>query len=151
VKVKSIGLWVLQVLLAAAFLMAGFSKLAGQEAMVKEFDEIGMGQWFRYLTGGIEVVSAVLLLLPRLTPAGAALLVCTMVGAVLTHLLKLGGSPLPALVLGCIAAIILWGRFGTVKAWLGRPAVAAAPPAQPWNGATSESTDEPYLHRSMGS
>jgi hypothetical protein len=36
-----------------------------------------------------------------------------------SHLLVLGGSPAPALVLGCLAGIILWGRFATVKAWLG--------------------------------
>jgi putative oxidoreductase len=44
--------------------------------MVETFDKIGIGQWFRYVTGGIEVASAVLLLSPRLTPVGAALLVC---------------------------------------------------------------------------
>ena len=36
-----------------------------------------------------------------------------MVGAILTHLVLIGGSPVPALVLLCFAAIILWGRFGT--------------------------------------
>ena len=119
-KVKNIALWVPQVLTAAAFLMAGFAKLSGQPMMVETFDKIGIGQWFRYVTGGIEVASAILLLIPRLTPVGAALLVCTMCGAVLTHLLLIGGSPLPALVLGCFAAIIFGGRRGSLKAWLAR-------------------------------
>ena len=92
---KNIGLWVLQVLLAAAFLMAGFAKLSGQPAMVETFDKLGAGQWVRYVTGGIEVVSAILLLVPRLTPVGAALLVCTMIGAVLTHLLTRSPSVAP--------------------------------------------------------
>jgi hypothetical protein len=39
-----------------------------------------------------------------------------MIGAVLTHLLLIGGSSVPALVLGCFAAIILSGRFGTLNA-----------------------------------
>ena len=119
-KLKNIALWVPQVLTAAAFLMAGFAKLSGQPMMVETFDKIGIGQWFRYVTGGIEVASAVLLLIPRLAPVGAALLVCTMCGAVLTHLLLIGGSPLPALVLGCFAAIIFWGRRGALKACLER-------------------------------
>ena len=119
-KVKNIALWVPQVLTAAAFLMAGFAKLSGQPMMVETFDKIGIGQWFRYVTGGIEVASAILLLIPRLTPVGAAILVCVMCGAVLTHLLLIGGSPLPALVLGCFAAIVFWGRRGTLKAWLAR-------------------------------
>jgi len=115
-KARNVALWSLQILTAAAFLMAGFGKLSGQPMMVETFDKIGIGQWFRYVTGGIEVASAILLLIPRLTPVGAALLVCTMTGAVLSHLMLIGGSPLPALVLACFAAIILWGRFGTLKA-----------------------------------
>ena len=53
--------WVLQILAAAMFLFAGGSKLTGQQAMVDTFGQIGLGQWFRYLTGIIEVGSAVLL------------------------------------------------------------------------------------------
>ena len=30
--------------------------------MVEMFDKIGLGQWFRYLTGGLEVTGAILLL-----------------------------------------------------------------------------------------
>src|SRR5579862_3681742 len=94
-KAINIALWSLQILTAAAFLMAGFAKLSGQPMMVEMFEKIGFGQWFRYVTGGIEVTSAVLLLVPRLTPVGAALLVCTMIGAVSTHAAILGGSPMP--------------------------------------------------------
>ena len=63
--------------------------------MVETFEKVGVGQWFRYVTGAIEVASAILLLIPRLTPVGAALLVCTMIGAVLAQLLvhrRLGGA-----------------------------------------------------------
>jgi uncharacterized membrane protein YphA (DoxX/SURF4 family) len=109
-KAKEISLWALQVLTAAAFLMAGFAKLSGQPAMVQTFEKIGAGQWFRYVTGAIEVASAVLLLIPRFTPVGAALLVCTMVGAAITHVVILGGSPAPAIVLGVLAGVVLWGR-----------------------------------------
>jgi hypothetical protein len=123
---RNIALWVLQVLTAVAFLAAGFTKLSGQPMMVETFEKVGVGQWFRYLTGGIEVASAVLLLIPRLAAVGAALLVGTMAGAVLSHLLILGGSPVPALVLGCLAGLILWGRIGTVKAWLGAPSARAS-------------------------
>jgi putative oxidoreductase len=133
-RAKNAALWALQILTAAAFLMAGFGKLSGQPMMVETFDKIGIGQWVRYVTGGIEVASAILLLIPRLTPVAAALLLCTMMGAVLSHLVLIGGSPAPALVLSCFAAIILWGRFGTVKAWFGKlptPAVLAAKPGNP--------------------
>jgi putative oxidoreductase len=120
-KVKTIAIWSLQILVAAAFLMSGFAKLSGQPMMVQMFEKIGVGQWFRYVTGTIELVSAILLLVPRVVPVGAALLVCTMGVAVLTHLVKLGGSPLPALVLGCLAAFILWLRFDGLKALTSKP------------------------------
>jgi|HubBroStandDraft_1064217.scaffolds.fasta_scaffold329418_2 putative oxidoreductase len=119
-KTKNIALWILQGLTAAAFLMAGFAKLSGQPVMVEMFDKIGLGQWFRYLTGSIEIASAILLLVPKLTPVGAGLLVCTMSGAVITHLVKIGGSPVPAIVLGCFAAITLWGRFDSLKTLVGK-------------------------------
>jgi uncharacterized membrane protein YphA (DoxX/SURF4 family) len=82
-----------QVVLAGMFLLAGGSKLAGAVAMVALFDAVGVGQWFRYLTGGIEVASAVALLVPSLAAFGAVVLVATMVGAIATHLLIIGGSP----------------------------------------------------------
>jgi putative oxidoreductase len=124
-KTKNIALWTLQALTAAAFLMAGSLKLSGQPALVEMFDKIGLGQWFRYLTGSIEVVSAILLLIPKVTPVGAGLLVCTMSGAIITHLVKIGGSPAPAIVLGCFAAIILWGRFDSLKTLPGKSSAPA--------------------------
>jgi hypothetical protein len=128
---RNVGLWALQVLTAAAFLVAGVAKLSGQPMMVENFEKIGVGQWFRYLTGVIEIGSAILLVIPRLTAVGAALLLCTMIGAILADLLVLHASPVPALVLGCFAAVILWGRFATVKAWLGGLSARAEPAAEP--------------------
>ena len=48
-------------------------------AMVALFDAIGVGQWFRHVTGAIEIVSAVALLTPSFAPFGALLLASTMV------------------------------------------------------------------------
>jgi uncharacterized membrane protein YphA (DoxX/SURF4 family) len=90
--------------------MAGGSKFASAPAMVALFNEIGIGQWFRYLTAAIEVGSAIAVLVPSLAPYGALALVATMTGAVFTHLFIAGGSPVPALVLGAGAAAIAWAR-----------------------------------------
>ena len=92
------------------FLFVGSSKLAGSPELVGLFDAIGIGQWFRYLTGGIEVVAALLLLVPSLAFFGALLLIPTMAGAVLTHLFIVGGSPAPAIVLLAAASAIAWAR-----------------------------------------
>jgi putative oxidoreductase len=72
---------------AVVFLWAGASKLAGAAAMVALFDQIGIGQWFRYVSGGLEVTCASLLLLPIASALGAAMLGATLVGAIVTHLL----------------------------------------------------------------
>jgi putative oxidoreductase len=105
-----VALWAGQFLLAAAFLMAGGSKFAGAPDMVAMFNAIGIGQWFRYVTATIEVGSAIALLVPALAPYGALSLAATMTAAVATHLFVVGGSPVPALVLGAGAATIAWFR-----------------------------------------
>jgi putative oxidoreductase len=102
--------WTLQVLAAALFLFSGTSKLAGVPTMVQMFGVIGIGQWFRYVTGTIEVVGAVLLLVPWLAPFGALALAVTMVGAILTHLFIIGGSPVPAIALLAVTTTIAWAR-----------------------------------------
>ncbi len=117
-KAANIALWALQILAAAAFLAAGSAKLSGQPMMVQTFAKIGVGQWFRYLTGSIEVISAILMLIPRTIPVGASLLVATMIGAVATHLLIIGGNPAPAGVLLVLVAIIAWGRRHRLAALL---------------------------------
>jgi uncharacterized membrane protein YphA (DoxX/SURF4 family) len=90
--------------------MAGYLKLSGVPVMVQLFDTIGFGQWFRYLTGAIEVISGLLLLVPSLAFFAAAILAATMVGAVITHLFVVGGSPAPAAVLLAATGAVAWLR-----------------------------------------
>ena len=119
-RVGLVALWGLQVVVAGLFLLAGGSKLAGAAAMVALFDAIGVGQWFRYVTGFIEVTGAVALLVPALAPFGALLLALTMVGAITTHLFIVGGSPVVPvfLLLGSLA--ILWARRDQLSGALSR-------------------------------
>jgi uncharacterized membrane protein YphA (DoxX/SURF4 family) len=109
------SLWALQIALAALFSMAGGSKLAGAPEMVALFEAIGVGQWFRYVTGVIEVASAIAFLVPALAPWGALLLVPTMLGAIVTHLFIVGGSPaMPlALLIGSLA--VVWFRWNQLR------------------------------------
>lgn len=104
--VKHRILWGARLLLALVFASAGIAKLIGAPQMVQVFDAIGVGQWFRYLTGGVEILGAVLLVVPTTGFAGSLLLFTTMAGAVSTHLLVIGGSPLPAVVLGLLASLV---------------------------------------------
>jgi putative oxidoreductase len=107
---KSTGFWVIRGLLALVFLGAGGVKLYGIPMMVQEFEHIGLGQWFRYFTGGLEVLGALLILTPSLAGFGAVLLMCIMIGATVTHLFVIGGSAVPALVLMALSSIVAYAK-----------------------------------------
>ena len=111
-----IGLWGLQILLALQFAMGGLAKVFGDQAMVEMFDTIGIGQWFRYLVGALELAGAVGVLIPRLSGLAALGLVCLMVGATLTNLFVLGASPLLPVVLLVVSALVAWGRRARTRA-----------------------------------
>lgn len=105
----------IRAVLTLAFASAGLAKLAGVPMMVQTFDAVGVGQWFRYVTGLIEVGSAIVLWVPGLTAYAAGLLVCTMIGAVIAHFTVLlatmgAGAAVPAVVLGVLAAVTLWAN-----------------------------------------
>src|SRR5487761_2633054 len=103
-KGVNVFLWLLQILTAAAFLAAGGAKLAGVPQMV------GVGQWFRYVTGLLEVLGGIGLLIPRVTFYAAALLAIVMVGAIISHLTVLGGSPAAPIGLLVFSGVIAYFR-----------------------------------------
>ena len=113
----SAALWFVWGLLALAFVAAGGAKLYGVPMLVEEFQHIGLGQWFRYVTGGLEIIGAILLLLPRKAAFGALLLICIMIGAVISHLFVIGGSAVPAIVLLALNAVVAYAERGQI-AWL---------------------------------
>jgi len=118
-KIKGIVAWIIAVLLALAFLGAGAAKLTSQPMMVAQFALFGLPSWFLYVTGAIEFVSAILLLIPRTTVVGAGLITCVMIGALIAHLTHgqaaMIGAPLGLLIL---AAILFRLRTMTVSAKL---------------------------------
>ena len=109
-KIVNVALWVLQIGAAGMFLMVGYLKLSGDAQLVALFEMIGLGQWFRFLTGSLEVCGAILLLIPRTSGLGALMLAGLMVGAIVTHVFIVGGNPQPAIILLIVTGIIAWGR-----------------------------------------
>jgi len=107
-------LWALRLLLALAFGAAGAAKLAGVPQMVQIFELIGLGQWFRYATGVVEVTGAILLLIPATGFLGGLLLAVTMVFGIATHLLVIGGSAVPATVLALLSGFVTYRLRPTV-------------------------------------
>ena len=113
-----LGGWVLRGGVAAFFLLMGMEKFpSGPGApWVAVFEQIGLGQWFRYFTGGVEIVGGLLFFFPVTYLAGAALLVCTMVGAMVVHLVvrhSIPGMVFPAVVLVAVVAVAVRERDRT--------------------------------------
>lgn len=107
---RNITAWILSVLVGLAFIGAGAAKLSSQTMMVAEFQVFGYPLWFMYLTGTLEVVSGLLLFVPRYAGIGAALLACTMTCALISHLTHaqaaMIGAPLVLLVLSVAIGVL---------------------------------------------
>ena len=101
-------------LLSLAFIMAGGSKLLGQEMHVENFIRWGYPVWFMYLTGLIEVSSVILMWIPKTRLYGALGLAGVMTGASATHIVNSEPEMLP--ITGTL--LVLAG----IVAWFNRPA-----------------------------
>ena len=104
---RRIAIWVLRVLLGLAFLTIGVAKLTGTLYTVQTFEAFGWGQWFRYLTGLLDLAGALLVFVPRWTFYGALLLTCT-VGLATVLSLRRPPDFWPALSLTLLAATLAW-------------------------------------------
>jgi len=105
---KVIGLWVLKIVFALAFIAAGGAKIYGPPAMVAEFDAVGLGQWFRYFTAALEIIGAILLLMPKTTGFGALLLAGICGGAFFAQLFALHGDIIHPIVMAIVLLAIAW-------------------------------------------
>ena len=84
--------WMFRGAIALVFVLEGTEKFSSDphSSWVRLFQQIGWGQWFRYLTGAVEVLGSVLVLIPWTVTAGLALLACTMAAATLIVLFVIG-------------------------------------------------------------
>ena len=110
--------WSLRAGVALAFAVFAAEKLFGSN-WIALFDAIGLGQWFRYVTGALQLGGALLLLAPRTARIGGALIGSTMVGAMFCHVAVLdtgvGGAIIPAALLPLVVAAAWKGRGEVVE------------------------------------
>lgn len=105
-------IWAIRISVALVFFLTGFDKfLPGSSTYwIRVFGQIGLGQWFRYFTGIIEMVGGLLFLVPIATTVGAAILIATMLGAMLVQAAVLkhpADSLFPALYLAGVVMAFL--------------------------------------------
>jgi hypothetical protein len=81
--------WALRLAAAAILLQTLFFKFTGAEESVYIFSRLGVEPWGRYASGAVELVAAILLLVPATTVLGA---ICVGIagGALMSHLTVLG-------------------------------------------------------------
>ena len=107
-RIDTLTKWLPRAAVAIAFLSIGYSKFEAQSMWIGTFKEIGLGDWFRYLTGAIQMLGAALVLIPRTCLAGISILSCTMIGAALIWIFVLrspGSAIIPLLVLPPLIAV----------------------------------------------
>ncbi len=103
-------------MIAAVFLASGAAKLAALEFELEAFARWGYPLWFMYLTGTLEVLGALGMLVRRIAPLAAACLGALMIGAVSTHIAN-AEWPMTG-VAGVILVLCVW------RAWRGRAELA---------------------------
>lgn len=115
-RVAHVGLWTLQVLLAAVYAFSAFGKLTAEAQNVAGFEAMGLGTTGMYVIGALELAGAIAMFVPRLTGLAATCFVALMIGAVVITLAIGAGAmvALPATV-GVLAAVVAWGRRDSTR------------------------------------
>ena len=109
-----IVIWVLQGLLAAVFIFAGYGKLTGSKMHKENFIKWELPQWFRVFTGIIELGSAIMLIVgfwnDMWAVYGAIVLILVSIGGIFTHI-RIRDSwraTMPIFSLGVIALLLFF-------------------------------------------
>ena len=110
-RVANVTLTAMSYLLAAVFVYTSFTKFTGSAVSVQTFDDIGVGQWLRYVTAGLELAGAIGLLIPKLTGLAAACLTALLFGAVLSQLFMVAQPNVATpIVLMVLTGLLAWFR-----------------------------------------
>jgi uncharacterized membrane protein YphA (DoxX/SURF4 family) len=104
--------WLPRLAVAVLFLLIGGTKFERDSSWVAIFARIGLGDWFRYLAGSMQMAGAVLVLIPRAVVFGAALIACTLAGAVIAQVVVF--HSIAAIIPGLLFIAV---SFVGVKAW----------------------------------
>ncbi len=115
--------WALKIIAAIILLQTLFFKFTGAPESVYIFTTLGIEPWGRIGSGAVELIASILLFVTRFTWVGAGLALGTMLGAIGSHLTKLGievqddGGQL--FILAVVVTVCATGLL-----WLEREAVA---------------------------
>lgn len=115
-KTTTLVSWSLRIIAAIILLQTLFFKFSAHPESVALFTKLGVEPWGRIATGVIELITAILLILPATKAFGALSAVGVMLGAIASHLFVVGIESandggqlfyLALLVLAC-SLVVLW-------------------------------------------
>ena len=89
-KTRSILLWIAQGVAAIIFIQTLYFKFTGNTISIELFTILGVEPWGRYLIGIIELITGILLFIPRTAAIGGILGLFIGIGAIATHILFIG-------------------------------------------------------------
>jgi putative oxidoreductase len=104
-RIDALVTWLPRIAVAVFFVAVGSSKFR-DPMWVRLFARIGLGQWFRVLTGVLQISAGLLALIPRTALLGVAIAACTMVGAVTVWLTVLN-TPFTAVIPGVLLLVLV--------------------------------------------
>lgn len=107
-KSKLIISWVLRILLALGFLLASLGKLTNNPAVIEMFENWGYPNGFHFIIGVLELILAILLLIPKTLKIAIFGFVIILIGALITHLIS---DPLLELIRPIIFLVLLSGVY----------------------------------------
>lgn len=82
--------WIVRIVAAVILLQTLYFKFSGADESVYIFSSLGIEPYGRIGTGIVELIAAILILVPRTTPLGALLGLGVVSGAIICHLFILG-------------------------------------------------------------
>ncbi|NND51666.1 MAG: DoxX family protein [Flavobacteriaceae bacterium] len=80
--------WILRIIIALGFLLASSAKLLSDPGVVELFKNWGFPNGFHLLIGALELILAVMILIPKTLKVAIFGLLIIMVGALITHLIN---------------------------------------------------------------
>lgn len=87
---KEILIWILRITASVILLQTLYFKFSGAEESIYIFSTLGVEPYGRIGSGVIELIAAILILIPKTTWIGAFTAAGVMMGAILSHLFILG-------------------------------------------------------------
>jgi uncharacterized membrane protein YphA (DoxX/SURF4 family) len=89
-RVQAVISWICRIVAAVILLQTLFFKFTAAPESVYIFTKVGAEPWGRIGSGVVELIAAILLIIPRTTWMGAVLAMGVMAGAIVSHLTILG-------------------------------------------------------------